>query len=634
MYDRSVLSKLLLISVLSLVFTVRSIPLLYAEQGQGENTAQAFQIVDFKTKQKQNTLLIEIAGDSSPTYTISEKFNPFRVVLDITKCEISDLVKTLSLPDSKIAQLTITDITTAVPALKRFEFTIADTHDYQITPRGNSIEIAITPVSGIPQTTSPQTTPTLSISDLEVDFATKTTTISFLANGPIKEYTVDNLPASNNQPARMFIDIKNISISQLLREKHIGTSVARVRVAPRGTGARIVFDSDSEQLFSYVIKETPSGLQIIVNEETNNNSAVSTAAPAIDSKAVNKTTTDSTIDELIASSNDLLDEKISPQKQANQNMEDSFSFSGYNKQRISVDFYKIDVHNVFRLFRQITDLNIIVDETVGGTLTLALTDVPWDFALDIILNLLDLEKEERFNTLVIYPKQKAFSWPERAEDNLSFEADNGFVEQEALIIEQSTNQPQEVVAAKEWARKAYAAEKNGDFETATELYAKAAELWPENRRVYEKLAVLYLVNLGMNAKALHYAQKGLEQNPENYKTALYAAIASANMQRLAEASEFFHRAISGDPPMKEALFSFAAFNENIGQPKSALKLLDKYHAAYGETKDTMLAKARLLDKVGQTTKATEQYKSILASGYQLRPDLKEYILARLAASPQ
>ncbi len=628
MYDRSVLSKTLLISVLSLVFAMYSIPLLYAKQGEGENTAQAFQIVDFKTKQKQDTLLIEIAGDSSPVYTISEKFNPFRVVLDVTKCEISDSLKTLSLPDNKIAQLKVTDITTAVPALKRFEFTIADTHDYQITPRGNSIEITITPVSGISRTTS-----TLSISDLKVDFDTKTTTISFLANGSIKEYTVDNLPASSNQPARMFIDIKNVSISQLLREKNIGTSVARVRVAPRGTGARIVFDSDSDQLFSYAIKEIPSGLQVIVNEETNS-SATNTATPVVGSMTVNKTTADSTIDELIASSNGLLDEKISPQKQAIQDLKDSFSFSGYDKQRISVDFYKIDVHNVFRLFRQVTDLNIIVDEAVGGTLTLALTDVPWDFALDIILNLLDLEKEERFNTLVIYPKQKAFSWPERAEDNLSFEADNEFVEQEALIIEQSANQPQEVVEAKEWAHKAYAAEKNGDFETATELYEKAAKLWPENKRVYEKLAVLYLVNLGTNAKALYYAQKGLEQNPENYKTALYAAIASANMQRFAEASEFFHRAISGDPPMKEALFSFAAFNENIGQPKSALTLLDKYHTYYAETKDTMLAKARLLDKVGQTAKATEQYKAILASGYQLRPDLKEYILARLAASPQ
>ena len=66
-------------------------------------------------------------------------------------------------------------------------------------------------------------------------------------------------------------------------------------------------------------------------------------------------------------------------------MPDNFSFSGYTKEKISVDFYKIDIHNVFRLFRQVTDLNIIVDEAVTGTLTLALTDVPWDFALDIMI---------------------------------------------------------------------------------------------------------------------------------------------------------------------------------------------------------------------------------------------------------
>ena len=77
------------------------------------------------------------------------------------------------------------------------------------------------------------------------------------------------------------------------------------------------------------------------------------------------------------------DQKISmlnpeEQKEADemQKLKDSFSFSGYNNERISVDFYKIDLHNVFRLFRQITDLNIIVDEAVNGSITLALTDVP------------------------------------------------------------------------------------------------------------------------------------------------------------------------------------------------------------------------------------------------------------------
>ena len=66
------------------------------------------------------------------------------------------------------------------------------------------------------------------------------------------------------------------------------------------------------------------------------------------------------------------------------------------------------------------------------------------------------------------------------------------------------------------------------------------------------------------------------------------------MQRIPEAKEYFTQSISNSPPMKEALLSFAAFSENNGQNEAALKLLDKYHSYYGETLDTMVAKARIL----------------------------------------
>lgn len=45
----------------------------------------------------------------------------------------------------------------------------------------------------------------------------------------------------------------------------------------------------------------------------------------------------------------------------------------------------------------------------------------------------------------------------------------------------------------------------------------------------------------------------------------------------------------------------------------------------------MLAKARILDKLDRKQEATQQYKAILNSGYQMRPDLKKYINGRLSA---
>jgi type IV pilus assembly protein PilQ len=103
------------------------------------------------------------------------------------------------------------------------------------------------------------------------------------------------------------------------------------------------------------------------------------------------------------------------------------------------------------------------------------------------------------------------------------------------------------------------------------------------------------------------------------------------MQKLPEASEYFSQSISGSPPMKEALFSYAAFSENNGQNDAALSLLKKFESHYGETLETMVSKARILDKKGVVKEATKQYQAILASGFQLRPDLKKYIEGRLAA---
>ncbi|MBM9606218.1 secretin and TonB N-terminal domain-containing protein [Desulfopila inferna] len=338
------------------------------------------------------------------------------------------------------------------------------------------------------------------------------------------------------------------------------------------------------------------------------------------------------IRELIESSVKAADPEkdMSPKEKAAQDLVNSFDFSGYEQERISIDFYKMDLHNVFRLFRQVSGMNLIVDEGVSGSLTLALNDVPWDFALDIILNLSDLEKEEKFNTIVVYPKDKEFEWPKRASDNLSFEANLEVVQQESLIIEQSANQPKEIIEAKELMRKARAEERENNYENAVQLYEEAAELWPTNVNLTNRLAGLYLVRLGMNAKAVFYAKESLKVEPDNYKAALYAAIGQANMNQTAEALEYFSRSVSGDPPMKEALASFAAFSESNGRLEAALKLFDKYHEIYGETVNTMVARARILDKLGMDEKAADQYQMVLASGYPLQVGLKEYIQSRLS----
>jgi type IV pilus assembly protein PilQ len=595
---------------------------LQTEKAWSDNDV-SYEIADIAVALSGNAITYTLSGTVPPVYNVSERFTPFKVIVDVAGAFYAKNLtpEKAQLPENNFATLNVLELKDQPPARMRFEFTLADSHDYSVEKLDNSLVIKLFPASSTKTSAAAAQLPGVrTLNDFKVVSTPNTTTITISANGPLENYTVDTISSGANKPPRMFIDIADVAINELVPEKYIGTSVEKIRVSPHGTGARIVFDSATQDLFKYTVTPSADGLNVVIDEQ----------------QAKTPSTADTTLDQLIGSSEKLLSQnpdKVvagAPAAKAT-NLQDDFSFSGYKKQRISVDFYKIDVHNVFRLFRQITDLNIIVDEQVQGVLTLALTDVPWDFALDIILNLMDLKKEERFNTIVIYPGKKEFIWPTRAEDNLEFKADIEIIEQEALVIEKSATQSKEIMLAKEYMGKAQNLENREEFEEAALVYTKAFELWPENAKISNRLATLYLVNLGMNAKAVHYAKESLKHDPKNDKAALYAAIASANMQRISEAKEYFAQSISNSPPMKEALMSFAAFSENNGQNDAALKLLDRYHSAYGETLDTMVAKARIHDKVGRPKEATKQYLAILTSGFQLRPDLKQYIEGRLAA---
>ncbi len=57
----------------------------------------------------------------------------------------------------------------------------------------------------------------------------------------------------------------------------------------------------------------------------------------------------------------------------------------YTGEIITLDLKAVDLRDFFRLIGEISGLNVVLDPTVAGTLTLLLRDVPWDQALDVVL---------------------------------------------------------------------------------------------------------------------------------------------------------------------------------------------------------------------------------------------------------
>jgi type IV pilus assembly protein PilQ len=73
----------------------------------------------------------------------------------------------------------------------------------------------------------------------------------------------------------------------------------------------------------------------------------------------------------------------------------------YTGQRITLDFHDIDVRNLLRLLADVSKKNIVVADDVTGKITVALRNVPWDQALDIVLTSKGLGKQEVGNVIRI-----------------------------------------------------------------------------------------------------------------------------------------------------------------------------------------------------------------------------------------
>ncbi len=85
---------------------------------------------------------------------------------------------------------------------------------------------------------------------------------------------------------------------------------------------------------------------------------------------------------------------------------DRSSKPAYKGERLSLNFQSVEVRSILQVIADFTNLNIITSDTVSGSITLRLKDVPWDQALDIILQTKGLDKRQNGNVILVAPKEE------------------------------------------------------------------------------------------------------------------------------------------------------------------------------------------------------------------------------------
>lgn len=79
---------------------------------------------------------------------------------------------------------------------------------------------------------------------------------------------------------------------------------------------------------------------------------------------------------------------------------------GYRGERLSFNFQNIEIRAILQIIAEVSSLNIIASDTVNGTITLRLKDVPWDQALDIIMQSKGLDMRKNGSVIWIAPKEE------------------------------------------------------------------------------------------------------------------------------------------------------------------------------------------------------------------------------------
>ncbi|MDB5947335.1 MAG: pilQ, partial [Ramlibacter sp.] len=79
---------------------------------------------------------------------------------------------------------------------------------------------------------------------------------------------------------------------------------------------------------------------------------------------------------------------------------------GYSGEKLSLNFQNIEVRSLLQVIADFTNFNIVTSDSVTGAVTLRLKDVPWDQALDIIMQAKGLGMRKSGNVLWIAPKDE------------------------------------------------------------------------------------------------------------------------------------------------------------------------------------------------------------------------------------
>lgn len=417
-------------------------------------------------------------------------------------------------------------------------------------------------------------------------------------------------------PARFVIDLEGAALTEAVPSSIPveGVIISEIKIAERGGDVRVVLDSvDREKLFHCTMNDQED--RVVVKCWMPKETKASPETPSMEplETMVSPALPKKDLSEIFNWPAQGKEEK----KKAKEK-----KLATYRGEKITLDFYKTELHNVFRLFAEMSGKNFIIDDEVQGELTLSLKEVPWDEAMDLVLDLKGLVKEEKLGTTIIKPKPIK---EETGKGELVVKTFSEEILQPAkLLKEEKENRGR----AQDLIIKAHNLEAMGKKAEALAVYKEAYELWKDNIDLIMKAAYLNYT-LGYYARCYYLSGQALKLNSKHAEAALYAALSAAKMKKAAEARQLFEISVDARPQIPEAYYNYALFLKRQKDYAGAISIYKEYEQAFGPSLEIWLATAVLYEKQGSSYEACNQYKAIQNAGFSMDRKIKQLVQEKI-----
>ena len=223
--------------------------------------------------------------------------------------------------------------------------------------------------------------PAAAIRDLQIEKRGGATAISLLGTGRL---VASNVQEETKGTRRLVIDLPNVtsSLKVATAVKQGPVDTVRVGLSPKSAlVTQVVMEMNRAAQYRIESAADGSNLTVIFDETVVDPiAALRTPAPA----AAAVVTAPAPVARLDTPAVPAL-RPAAPKRGAQDATGQDAPAGKYSGHPVSLDFQGADLRAVLRTFAEISGLNIVIDPTVAGSVDVALRDVPWDQALDIIL---------------------------------------------------------------------------------------------------------------------------------------------------------------------------------------------------------------------------------------------------------